>query len=75
LYDAHPATDCTSHDAMKMLPILRDSDHEKTVVRAPPVVAHRGDSSVASGPIFWSRGLSVPALPGSLDSGDPGCTS
>ena len=58
-----------------MLPIIRDSDQENTVVRTPPVRAQRGESSVAYGPIFWSCGLSVPAFPGSFDSGDPRCTS
>lgn len=33
--DAHPATDCTVHDARKMPPITRDNDHENSPVRNP----------------------------------------
>jgi hypothetical protein len=75
LDDAHPATDCTVHDARKMPPITRDNDHENSPVRNPPTLAHRGESAVANRPTFWSRSLSRPALLGFLDSGDPRCTS
>src|SRR5215218_8166953 len=75
LYVAQPPTDCTNQETRKIAAISNDRDHENTVIRTPPTLAQAGDSWSAYRPSFCCSGLSSPASPTFLDSGDPRWTS
>lgn len=70
-----PAIDGASHDSTKTRPITRPSEREYRVRRSPRALAQAGESSWACSPTIWSSSDSVPALPISLDSGEPRWTS